>query len=205
MSAITFHSGPAAIPVAGFSSPPDCSSAIVEVMSDNTENGGTPSHMIEAELTRIGLPIAEIQGLVISGLTLEDFLRHLRGLPAGASWSDVFPGTPPGWTPSSPPTERALGPFDYQEPPRGAALFASLDLPVDLEAATRALEAVRGIGIPIYGSGLVLDRQHPHMFIVLPLGAPEEHLFVLADFLREQEGIANAYPERYESRREDLA
>jgi len=167
-------------------------------MSDNANEDSKPSDIIAAELMRIGLPPAELKGLVISGGTLEDFLDHLHSLPVGAHWTDVFPGTPPGWTPNTPPAERALGPFDYQEPPRGAALFASLDFPIDLEAGAKALEAAHHIGIPIYGSGLVLDRGHPHMFVVLPIGAPEEHLFSICDFLREQTGIANAFPERYE-------
>ncbi|MEP6574193.1 MAG: hypothetical protein ABJD11_15945 [Gemmatimonadota bacterium] len=72
---------------------------------------------------------------------------------------------------------------------------------VDLDACARVLAGVGELGIPIYGSGLVLDRGHPHMYVILPLGAPVEHVDIIAEFLRDQAGIGNAYPTRFESGR----
>jgi hypothetical protein len=158
------------------------------------------------EIERLGLDEAmcPFGGMASTGNTAEEeFLSHLRQLAAGATWRDVFPDMPAQWDLSDPDSwtypERALGSFDYPSPPRGSAVFASLDSQGDVAAGTTALDRIAALGIPIFGAGMVLDRGAPHLYVVLPLGAPNEHVEQLADFLREQPGIGNAYPERFET------
>lgn len=146
-----------------------------------------------AELRRIGLNPHELQALAVKGDPAH-WLAQLRGLPAGSSWTDVFPGKPEGWTPSAPEPERALGPFDYQAPPRGIAVFASLELGAPVKALDAAIERARTLGYPIYGAGAILDRGHPHLYIVLPLGASDENAEEIAEALGHRDGIANAFP-----------
>ena len=159
-----------------------------------------------SELNRLGLDEdGSPYGILASDRdgAAEEFLAHLRSLPVGASWRDVFPDLPEHWDLDDPDTwkepERSLGPFDFPEAPRGGATFASLDMDGNVEAGETALREVTDLGIPIYGAGLVLDRGHPHLFVVLPMGAPAAHLDRIADFLRDRQGIGNAYPYRYES------
>jgi hypothetical protein len=160
------------------------------------------------ELERLGLDEAmcPYDGMASSGNAAEEkFLSHLRQLASGATWRDVFPDMPAHWDlddPDSwtrPDDERALGSFDYPSPPRGSAVFASLDGRGDVAAGTAALDKITTLGMPIYGTGMVLDRGAPHIYVVLPLGAPNEHVEKLADFLREQPGLGNAYPQRFEA------
>ena len=162
---------------------------------------------IHAELDRLQL---QLDDFPYSGLAFESpeaeaqFLAHLRLLVPGATWYDVFPDLNEyrELVDDDDPykdTGRPLGDFDYPSPPRGSAVFASADLPADVAALTTALERALHLPIPVYGAGLVLDRGHTHLFIVLPLSAPEEQENRLADFLREQPGIGNAYPQRLES------
>lgn len=162
---------------------------------------------VESEFARLGLRAEDMPhgGLAFSGTdAMEQFASHLRTLVKGASWRDVFPDLPAHWdleNPESwtyPKNERALGTFDYPDAPRGSAVFASLDGAQDVTAGTAALAKIATIGIPIFGAGMVLDRGAPHMYVVLPLGAPNEHVVALSDFLREQPGMGNAFPERYE-------
>jgi hypothetical protein len=160
---------------------------------------------INAEFARLRLRPEDMPG---GGLAfanqhaVDEFLSHLRTLSPGAAWHDVFGGLvtdgelddaesldDPGYP---------LGPFDYPDAPRGSAIFASLELEGHDSAATAALERVAQLGIPIFGSGLVRDRGQPHLYVVLPIGAPGEHADAIADFLREQPGVLNAYPWRLE-------
>jgi hypothetical protein len=145
------------------------------------------------ELRRIGLDPDEIQALAVHGDPAR-WLAQLRALPVGSAWTDVFPGEPEGWTPSTPEPECALGPFDYQAPPFGRAVFASLGPGAPVAALDAAIERARTLGYPIYGAGVILDRGHPHLYIVLPLGASEEDADEIADALRDRNGIGNAYP-----------
>ena len=146
-----------------------------------------------AELRRIGLDPNEIQSLALGG-DPERLLAHLRSLPPGSSWADVVPGMPADWSPSTPPPERALGPFDYPEPPRGIAVFACLKLGAPVEALDAAIARARTLGYPIYGAGKILDRGHPHLYIVLPLGASEDDADEIASAIGHKDGISNAYP-----------
>ncbi len=162
------------------------------------------------ELNRLGLDEAmcPYDGMASSGSAAEEeFLSHLRGLAVGATWRDVFPDMPELWDPAHPDSwtypQRSLGAFDYPSPPRGSAVFASLDSHGDVTAGTAALDGIASLGIPIFGAGLVLDRGAPHLYVVLPLGAPNEHVERLADYLREQPGMGNAYPERFENGRSE--
>ena len=162
---------------------------------------------IWAEFDRLQLPREKLAsfGITLIGQDAEaQFLAHLRSLAPGATWGDVFGDLnehrdlddDDEWYQDR---GRPLGDFDYPEAPRGSAVFASADRATDVAALTTAMERALQLPIPVYGAGLVLDRGHPHCFIVLPLGAPEEQAHQLADFLREQPGIGNAFPERLES------
>jgi hypothetical protein len=97
---------------------------------------------VRAELRRIGLDPDALQGLAVRGDSA-DLLTRLRALPVGSSWADVFPGMPKDWTPNAPKPERALGPFDYQAPPFGIAVFASLVPGAPLSAGEAAIERAR--------------------------------------------------------------
>ena len=166
-----------------------------------------PHETIWAELIRLKLAEQELPSAGFAfevPVAVDEFLTHLRALAPGATWYDVFPDLN---------DHRALvandemyqdrghplGGFDFPESPRGSAVFATADHAADVAALTAAMERARQLPIPVYGAGLVLDHGHPHLFIVLPLGAPDEHVHLLADFLRAQPGIGNAYPERIES------
>ncbi|MCC6244168.1 MAG: hypothetical protein IT353_15100 [Gemmatimonadaceae bacterium] len=162
---------------------------------------------IWAEFDRLQL---QREDFPYSGLAFESaeaeaqFLADLRSLVPGATWYDVFPDLNEhrDLVDDEDPYKddgRPLGDFDYQEAPRGSAVFASADLTADVAALTTALERALQLPIPVYGAGLVLNRGHPHLYIVLPLGAPEELVDKLGVFLREQPGLANAYPRRLES------
>lgn len=148
-----------------------------------------------AELRRIGLDPAELTGLAASG-DPDTLLVHVRALPAGSSWADVFPGVPEGWSPGAPRPERALGPFDYQGPPWSIVVFGSLHSEDPKSAGEAAIRRAQTLGCPIYGAGVILDRGHPHFYIVLTLDATEEMADAVADALRDQHGVGNAYPIR---------
>jgi hypothetical protein len=148
---------------------------------------------LRAELRRIGLNPDELPALAVQG-DLARVLVHLRSLPAGSSWAAAFPGEADDWSPGTPEPECALGPFDYQSPPRGIAVFASLEPKAPVQALDAAIRHARALGYPIYGAGAVLDRGHPHLYVVLPLGATEDDADAIADALRDRDGIANAFP-----------
>lgn len=148
---------------------------------------------IHAELRRIGLDPDALQALAGRGDPAR-WLAHLRALPVGSSWTDIFPGAPEVWTPGVAEPERALGPFDYQAAPFGVAVFASLETGAPVPVGEAAIERARTLGYPIYGAGVVLDRGHPHLYIVLTLDATEEDAEAIADALRDRDGIGNAFP-----------
>jgi len=145
-----------------------------------------------AELRRIGLDPAELQTLSVSR-DPERWLARLRALPEGSSWTDVFPDAPEGWSPSARKPERALGPFDYQAPPFGIAVFASLEPGAPASVGEAAIDRARTLGHRIYGAGVILDRGHPHLYIVLPLGGTAQAADAIADALRFRDGIGNAF------------
>ena len=150
---------------------------------------------IDAELRRIGLDPEELPGLAMDADSVEAFLGRLRELQPGSSWSDVFPDQPKGWHPGDTEPEQALGAFDYPDAPRGIAVFASL---AKIESAEQVAQnlftAIDELGVPQYGRGLVLDRGHPHLYVILPLDATEEEADALSDFLRSQPGVVNSFP-----------
>jgi hypothetical protein len=148
---------------------------------------------LRAELRRIGLDPNEIQTLSVEGDPAL-WLAQLRALPVGSGWTDVFPGKPEGWTPSAPEPERALGPFDYQAAPFGIAVLAALEPGAPVAALDAAIERARTLGYPIHGAGVILNRGHPHLYIILPLEASEEDADEIADALRDRNGIGIAYP-----------
>jgi hypothetical protein len=154
------------------------------------------------QLSREGFPYSVLA--FASPQAEEQFVAHLRLLVPGATWYDVFPDLNEhrDLVNDEDPYKdsgRLLGDFDYQHPPRGSAVFASADMDADVHALRAALERALQLPIPVYGAGLILDRGHPHLYIVLPLGAPEDQVDLLSDFLGEQPGIGNAFPQRLES------
>lgn len=159
------------------------------------------------ELARIGLAeqTSPYAGIAIgSDAAAAQFLSHLQQLDVGATWRDVFPDMPAHWDLDdrntwTDPTERApLGSFDYPDSPRGTAIVVIPDSMHDMTAVTAAVDSVQALGVPIFGAGLVLDRGVPHAYVVLPLGASRDAAERISEFLREQPGIANAHPQRYE-------
>jgi hypothetical protein len=164
-------------------------------------------YLREIERLRLDEDMCPYAGMASAGEQAEEeFLAHLRTLVPGATWRDVFPDMPAHWdlddpdTWTSPIYQHALGTFDYPNPPRGIAVFAGLpgEVGSSIAAGNAALDTITTLGIPIYGAGLVLDRGAPHMYVVLPLGSPTQLAEQIADFLREQPGIGNAYPVRFE-------
>jgi hypothetical protein len=146
-----------------------------------------------AELRRIGLDPDEMQAFAVGGDPAA-LLAHVRTLPRGSSWADVFPGMSAGWSPSKAAPERALGPFDYPEPPRGIAVFACLKPGAPVDALDAAIARARTLGYPIHGAGKILDRGHPHLYIVLPRGASKDDADEIAMAIGHKNGISNAYP-----------
>ena len=153
---------------------------------------------IVAELRRSGLDPDELNGLAVAQGDVDALLAHLRTLSPGSSWSTAFPGVAETWRPNTPRRERSLGPFDYAEPPRGPAVFASVVPGEPIELATDALARVETLGISIFGSGVVLDRGSPHCYVVISRGVSNDDVEAVADFLRTQPGIANSYPVRWD-------
>lgn len=160
----------------------------------------SPDSLLEttfAELRRIGLDAREMRGLAFGQRAdVYTFVERLRALERGASWSDVFPDTPKDRLSGARPHEQALGPFDYADAPRGPAVFASLIADDPRSAAASALAQVDSLGIPIFGSGLVLDRGAPHVYVVLQRGASDDEVDAVVVCLQGQPGIANSYPVR---------
>jgi len=147
-----------------------------------------------AELRRIGLDPNELGGLATDGDT-DRVLAYLRSLPVGSSWSDVFPGQPKGWSPSAPRPHRSLGAFDYRGPPWSVVVFASIDAGDPATTGDVAIERAKLLGFPIYGAGVILDKGHPHLYIVLTRDGTEAQADAIADALRFTEGIGNAWAE----------
>ena len=160
---------------------------------------------VQAELGRLQLRQEDMpyDGVAFgSPQALKQFVAHLRGLEPGATWYDVFLDLNGNDERDDDPYRdrgRPLGSFDYQSSPRGSAVFASVNSESEVAEAAAALARASELQIPIFGTGLVLDRGHPPLYIVIRLGAPDEHAWRLADFLRKQPGIDNAYPQRLES------
>lgn len=159
------------------------------------------------ELDRLGLTesTCPYAGMATgSDAAAAHFLTHLQRLEVGATWRNVFPDMPEHWDLDDPkswtnPSERLpLGAFDYPNPPRGTAIIVIPDSRQDIAAVTAAVDGVHALGIPVFGAGLVLDRGAPHAYVVLPLGASADTVHRLSEFLREQPGVGNAYPQRYE-------
>ncbi len=160
------------------------------------DSGASRVANIVAEFHRIGLDMNELGGLAGSGPGLDEFLTHLRSLSPGATWAAVFPDMPEGWRPDSPQPERALGAFDYPDPPRGPAVFASLATEHPDATGAAALAHVASLGLPIYGSGVVLDRGSPHLYVILMRDAAEDDVSAVVEALFTQSGILNCFPVR---------
>ena len=122
-------------------------------------------------------------------------MRTCRRSQPGSSWSDVFRDQSKGWHPGDAEPEQALGAFDYPDAPRGIAVFASLERIDGAEqVAHEVFAAIDELGVLQYGRGLVLDRGHPHLYVILPPDATEEEADALSDFLRSQPGVVNSFP-----------
>lgn len=114
------------------------------------------------ELHRIGLNEDESPYGAMAGDShdaVAQFLTHLRSLPAGATWRDVFPDIPPHWDLDDDTTwtypYEPLGPFDYQTLPCGPALLLGLPR-ASTVAHLEQITADAGVeGWRVYGSGFV--------------------------------------------------
>ena len=74
--------------------------------------------------------------------------------------------------------------------------MAALDPGAPVESLDAAIQRARRLGHPIYGAGVILDRGHPHLYVVLPLGATEDVADEIAMAMGHRDGISNAYPVR---------
>ncbi len=172
---------------------------MVEVLVTRMHDSVASSRIqsIATELGRIGLDINELPGLAGTDASLDALLAHLRTLQPGATWSAVFPEHAEGWRPDDRMPDRALGPFDYPVPPRGPAVFASLEGEDPEAAGVAALQHIAGL--PIYGSAVVLDRGAPHLYVVLTLDASDDDVLSVIDAISAQPGIRNCFPARERS------
>lgn len=156
-------------------------------------NNDSFAAQVRAELRRVGLDPDLLHGLASQGDTAA-WLERLRALPVGSSWTDVFPGTPEGWSPTVAEEDHTLGPFDYQAPPFGVVVYASMHGDNPVSAGEAAIAQARTLGFEIHGAGIITDRGAPHLYIVLPLEATPDDANTIADALRDRDGIGNAYP-----------
>lgn len=114
------------------------------------------------ELGRIGLAEDTSPYGVVSSASDEavaHFLAHVRALPVGSTWRDVYPDIPKHWDLEDEETWtypfRPLGLFDYQALPCGPAVLIRLPIEAtDADLAQLSADAAVKEWI-VYGSGFV--------------------------------------------------
>jgi hypothetical protein len=151
---------------------------------------------LEAELKRIGLTIDDLPGLVIGPKGIDDLIAHLRSLPSGATWRDVFPDLPSHWMPGQPDTWTTpydpFGPYDYQELPTGPAVHIYWERAGDPVHLHELTAGARNANWPVYGAGLLADNaawSTVHAMIVLARGTSEDCLHEFVLWLETQPGV----------------
>ena len=92
---------------------------------------------------------------------------------------------------------RPLGPYDYQEPPSGAALHIVWTAGNGDQALLDAFVAnARAAGFPLYGAGLLeiagRDGKRVEAVVVLARGTTEEQCFEFSDWVDSQPGMQMA-------------
>lgn len=153
----------------------------------------------ERELERLGLNIFDVPGLAIGPGGAEALLAHVRSLPVGATWRDVFPGWPAHWEPGRPRTwtvpYKSLGPFDYPAPPAGPAFYILWSEPGAGPEHEALVQRAVAEGWPIYGGGITPKRRAGGVddlgFVVLPRGTSEDVLGDFEAWIRRQPGVAH--------------
>lgn len=150
---------------------------------------------IERELERLGLTWASLPGDGLAGREGWEarLLAQLKSLEVGATWHDLLPDLPRHWIAGRPETwtdrYHPQGPWDYQTPPAGPALFAICDLDDPVTGLADLLTKAAMEGWQTYGAGLRdrLERQHV-VSIVLPLGMSADDALALGDWIDSQSG-----------------
>ena len=100
--------------------------------------------------------------MIASAEGVQSLLARLKSLKRGATWRDVFPDLPESWASEPddedlPTYQHSLGPFDYAEPPWGAAYRVGL-ASASTEADGQAFVAEAGAaGWPVLGATIKLD------------------------------------------------
>ena len=156
---------------------------------------------IQAEFERLQLDTAAAPfgGLVTSGGLpgLERLLSHLRRLPAGATWRDVFPDLPKHWLPGRPETWTSpyhpRGSYDYQELPTSPGIFVFQDVPSqDWDWVATLVAEARAAGWPIYGAGPPRSETPVpgHANVILERGTSEDVTWAVAEWLDTLPGIS---------------
>jgi hypothetical protein len=158
---------------------------------------------IVAEFERIGLPLSDMPGLAMEAGAEHGLLEHLRRLPAGATWRDVFPDLPADWSPER--AREALG-RDWPEPvgpfddlaPRGAVIVAHGEPAVLGPAWASVVAEFRAQGFPLHSAGIV--RSDAHGFsggVALEPDASPEVIDTAAHWLGTRPGVWNLWIPRF--------
>ncbi len=148
----------------------------------------------ERELQRLGLNIVDVPGLAVGPGGADALLAHVRSLPVGATWRDVFPDMPAHWVPGRPSTwtgrYRPRGPYDYQELPTGPAVHVKWPKQTDRGCLGAFIADARAAGWPIYGGGFIemTNPEWPTLdaMLVLERGTSEDTLFEFVAWIEEQ-------------------
>ncbi len=149
-------------------------------MTDSSDTSDI-SEAIEAELIRLGL-FRSRPNMIFSGEgAVESYLKLLRSLPVGATWSDIDPRLTPDGHQRVPTPYRPYGPWDYQTPPQEPVFHLIHDTGAEGWIAELLTDAARD-GIPFYGGG-PLDQGRP-----TGLG-PEHGFFVVERGILESEDL----------------
>lgn len=155
------------------------------------------------ELGRIGLDEDESPygGMASSSdEALEQFLAHVRALPAGATWRDVYPDIPKHWDLTDEETwtspYRPLGSFDYPSLPCGPAVLIRLPLgSTDADLSQLSTEAAVEKWI-VYGSGFVAieNPEWPDRlaYVVLQVATTEPQYFAFTEWLEKRDAVTIA-------------
>jgi hypothetical protein len=114
------------------------------------------------ELNRLGLRLEDSPsgGLVTSSdEAAAQFLAHLRTLPVGSTWRDIFPDLPMHWDLTDPETwtwpYRPTAEYDYPALPTGPIVMIAWPTDPGPEALPALVAAARAVGLHVYGAGWV--------------------------------------------------
>lgn len=154
----------------------------------------------EAELMRLGLPLAELPGLATQNdHSASALLARLRSLPPGATWQQVFPTLPHGLSPlaalTRPSPYRPFGPWDHPRLPTGPAIHVVWQKAM---SSTDWLDELRNMmlraGIAVYGIGRPASSSftHEQAVVVLKANCPPSEFAAALEWLNEQQDVTLA-------------